>query len=53
MLLFVEIVSPIRIFVAVHLMVAFTVDTFEKMRARLTVTTFKLSLYYNLGKDLR
>ena len=33
--LFIEIVSPIRTSVAVHLMVSFTIDTFEDVRARL------------------
>ena len=35
MLLFVEMVSPIRTSVSVCLMVFFTIDTFENMRTRL------------------
>ena len=42
MLLFIEIVLPIRTSTAVHLMVFFTIDTFEDVRARLAFLCSKL-----------
>jgi len=40
--LFIEIVSPIRTSVAVHLIVFFTIDIFENIRARLAFLCSKL-----------